>query len=216
MTPLRCSRLRVSIIKACASLRTVWVQVSLQSPKVNLAGRGGEGSQVPGQDGAAVRTFRVLYLDEVRTAANVDTHPNPDSHPRPDANLKIQLHLSPDVVHWCLRPVAAPQRSMGAIACCPAHQLHDSCINSSLQWWLLFWYSSLYAAQIFRVARFEPEDEDREPVLFVFQRLETEDDAEEDEEEEEEEEEVRRLSACTHTNSIDASLCFAFRSCPAD
>ena len=43
-------------------------QVSLQSPKVNLAGRGGDGSQVPGQDGAAVRTFRVLYLDEVCTA----------------------------------------------------------------------------------------------------------------------------------------------------
>ncbi len=37
------------------------------------------------------------------------------------------------------------------------------------------------------MARFEPEDEDREPVLFVFQRLETEDDVEEEEEEEEEE-----------------------------
>ena len=39
-------------------------QVSLASPKVKLAG-GGDGAQVPGQDGAAVRTFRVLYLDEV-------------------------------------------------------------------------------------------------------------------------------------------------------
>ena len=38
------------------------------------------------------------------------------------------------------------------------------------------------ASQIFRVARFEPEDEEREPVLFVFQRIE---DVEEDEEEEE-------------------------------
>ena len=43
------------------------------------------------------------------------------------------------------------------------------------------------ASQIFRVARFEPEEEDREPVLFVFQRLETEDDDEEEEQEYEEE-----------------------------
>ena len=62
----------------------------------------------------------------------------------------------------------------------------------------------LSAAQIFRVARFEPEDENREPVLFVFQRLETEDDAEE--EEEEEEEEARMTAACTHANALNASL----------
>jgi hypothetical protein len=43
-------------------------QVSLASPKVKLAGSG-DGAQVPGQDGAAVRTFRVLYLDEVSPAA---------------------------------------------------------------------------------------------------------------------------------------------------
>ena len=54
-------------MKACASFHAA-AQVSLQSPKVKLAGRGGDGSQVPGQDGAAVRTFRVLYLDEVRMA----------------------------------------------------------------------------------------------------------------------------------------------------
>jgi hypothetical protein len=45
------------------------------------------------------------------------------------------------------------------------------------------------ASQIFRVARFEPEDEDREPVLFVFQRIE---DAEEDEEEDEVSKQRRR------------------------
>jgi hypothetical protein len=39
------------------------------------------------------------------------------------------------------------------------------------------------------VARFEPEDEDREPVLFVFQRIE---DAEEDEEEDEVSKQRRR------------------------
>ena len=42
----------------------------------------------------------------------------------------------------------------------------------------------MLALQIFRVARFEPEDEDREPVLFVFQRIE---DAEDEEDEQEEE-----------------------------
>ena len=43
--------------------------------------------------------------------------------------------------------------------------------------------ASISALQIFRVVRFEPEDEDREPVLFVFQRIEDEEDDEDEDEE---------------------------------
>ena len=54
-------------------------QVSLQSPTIKLAGRDGGGTQVQG--GAAVRTFRVLYLDEVRLnpacmLSTVHSHPH--------------------------------------------------------------------------------------------------------------------------------------------
>ena len=52
-------------------------------------------------------------------------------------------------------------------------------------------------------------------MLFVFQRLETEDDAEE-EEEEEEEEEVRMKAALTQANFAGASLLSAIYRCSSE
>lgn len=39
-------------------------------------------------------------------------------------------------------------------------------------------FRTLYLDEFFRVAQFEPEDETREPVLFVFQRLSEEEEEE--------------------------------------